>query len=393
MQSFDDLPSIQLNPETLGRLELFLAGALSPQPRFVLDDPPPLAPGAQLLLRDPNNVRLAVFTAAGAVDGGMVGDLAVIEPPRHADFKAYRRSASAFRASLGPGAAVGVVLRGFPSQQLETALRQAQSPVALHIVEPGPIDHFARVRAAEILAASLAPAPVAIQILPVAPGERDPSLLDRILRNYGVERVLDETGSGSEELTYRPEIAALMADAMPPPARQGFCVWFTGLPSSGKSTIADQLMILLRESARRVTSLDGDVVRTHLSKGLGFTREDRDVNIRRIGWVASEIARHGGASVVAAVSPYAASRDDARRMVGANFVLVHVATPAEVCEQRDVKGFYQQARSGKITGFTGVDDPYETPLNAELTLNTAGPTAGENARLVLDYLVQRGWVR
>lgn len=386
MQSFDHLPSIQLNPDSLGRLELFLAGALRPQPRFILEAPP-LEPGAQILLRDPNNVRLAVFTAKEAAPGlGMAGDLVVIEPPRHSDFQQYRRSAEEFRSQLG-ARAVAVALRGFPSLELEAALLAAGMPVALHIVESGPVDHFARVRAAEILAAALAPTPAAIQILPFVP--------EGVLRNYGATSVIDEPQAEADggTLTYRPEIAAIMAEAMPPPPRQGFCVWFTGLPSSGKSTIADQLMILLRQSGRRVTSLDGDVVRTHLSKGLGFTREDRDVNIRRIGWVASEIARHGGASVVAAVSPYAASRDDARRMVGPNFVLVHVATPAEICEQRDVKGFYQQARSGKITGFTGVDDPYEIPANAELTLTTAERTAEGNARDVLAYLAQRGWVR
>lgn len=392
MQSFDNLPSIQLTPDILGLLELFLAGALWPQPRFILPAPP-LEPGTRLLLRDPNNVRLAAFTARMGADGGTAGDLELIEAPRHADFPAYRRQAEEFRNRLGAGA-VAVALRGFPSIELEEALRAAGAPVAIHVIEAGPVDHFARVRAAELLAARLAPeTPCAIQILPVIDPEKidDSSLLGRVLRNYGAARLIEEA-AGAAVLTYRPETAALMTEALPPPGKQGFCVWFTGLPSSGKSTIAEQLMILLRERGRRVTSLDGDVVRTHLSKGLGFTRDDRDVNIRRIGWVAGEIARHGGSSVVAAVSPYAATRDDARRMVGPNFVLVHVATPAEICEQRDVKGFYQQARAGKITGFTGVDDPYETPVNAELTLTTADRTAEANASEVLAYLARRGWV-
>lgn len=375
MPSFDDLPSLQLDEAALGELELFLYGAYWPQPRFVL--PHPVAPGERLLLRDANNVRLAVFTSKTGLPTGMAGDLEVIEPPRHADFRPYRQRAEAFRSALGAGA-VGVVLHGFPTVELEEQLRAAGRPVALVVIEPGTVDHFARVRAAEILKAAL-DGRAAIQILPHAN--------ERILRNYGATRVIEETGS-----TYRPEIAALMADALPPPHKQGFCVWFTGLPSSGKSTIADQLAILLRERGRRLTMLDGDVVRTHLSKGLGFTREDRDVNIRRIGWVAAEIARHGGAAVVAAVSPYASSRDDARRFVGPNFVLIHVATPAEVCEERDVKGFYKQARAGKITGFTGVDDPYEIPANAELILATDARTAEENARIALDHLVSRGWV-
>ncbi len=383
MPSFDDLPSLQIDDATLGELELFLNGAYWPQPRFILRPDKPLAPGERLLLRDGNNVRLAVFTARNETAMGIVGDLEIIEAPRHADFPQYRQKAEPFRSAVGAGA-VAVALRGFPSVELEAELKAAGRPVAIHILEPGPIDHFARVRATEIMLASLG-IPGAIQLQPFAPASD--ALLERVLRNYGATQVIKESG-----LTYRPEIAALMAEAMPPPHRQGFCVWFSGLPSSGKSTIADQLTILLRERGRRLTMLDGDVVRTHLSKGLGFTREDRDVNIRRIGWVAAEVVRHGGVAIVAAVSPFAASRDDARRMVGENFVLVHVATSAETCEERDVKGFYQQARSGKISGFTGVDDPYEIPANAELTLPTESSSAEENARVVLRRLVEHGWV-
>ena len=371
MASFDDLPPLQLDDAALGDLELFLYGATWPQPRFILRLNEPLAPGERLLLRDANNVRLAVFTARSETPMGIAGDLEVIEAPRHADFPQYRQRAEPFRAALGQSA-VAVALHGFPTVELETELRAADRPVAIHVIEPGPIDHYARVRAAEILKGHLEK-PAAIQLLP--------SANERVLRNYGATRVIAESGK-----TYRPEIAALMAGT------QGFCVWFTGLPSSGKSTIADQLAIRLRERGRRLTMLDGDVVRTHLSKGLGFTREDRDINIRRIGWVAAEIVKHGGAAIVAAVSPYAASRDDARRFVGSNFVLVHVATAAEDCEERDVKGFYKQARAGKITGFTGVDDPYEIPGNAELTLPTVDRTPEENARHVLDYLVSRSWV-
>ncbi len=383
MPSFDDLASLQLDDAALGDLELFLNGAYWPQPRFLLRPPKPMGPGEKLLLRDANNVRVAVFTATKETSMGIAGDLEMIEAPRHADFPLYRQRAEPFRTALGPGAA-GVALRGFPTIELEEELRAMGRPLAIHVIEPGPVDHFARVRAAEILAASLGGS-TAIQMQPFA--HDDPALLERILRNYGATMVIAARGE-----RFRPEIAALMAAASPPPERQGFCVWFTGLPSSGKSTIADQLAILLRQRGRRLTLLDGDVVRTHLSKGLGFTREDRDVNIRRIGWVAAEIARHGGACIVAAVSPYAASRDDARRMVGENFVLVHVATPAELCEDRDVKGFYKQARAGKITGFTGVDDPYEIPANAALSLLTLDRTPGQNAADVLAYLTGRGWI-
>ena len=172
--------------------------------------------------------------------------------------------------------------------------------------------------------------------------------------------------------------------------KQGVCIWFTGLSGSGKSTTAEILTSLLLESGRQVTLLDGDVVRTHLSKGLGFTREDRDTNILRIGYVASEIAHHGGTAITAAISPYRATRNEVRKMVGENFVEVFVDTPIEVCEQRDVKGLYARARRGQITGFTGVDDPYEAPLNAELILDTVGASAEENAHKIIAFLVERG---
>jgi sulfate adenylyltransferase len=173
-------------------------------------------------------------------------------------------------------------------------------------------------------------------------------------------------------------------------AEPGVCVWFTGLSGSGKSTTAEALVRMLREHGREVTVLDGDVVRTHLSKGLGFSREDRDTNVRRIGFVASEVVRHGGLVVAAVVSPYRQTRDDVRRMVGADrFVEVFVDTPLEVCEQRDVKGLYARARSGEVASFTGVDDPYEPPLAPELILHTVDTTPEANASLVLDHLAAR----
>lgn len=171
---------------------------------------------------------------------------------------------------------------------------------------------------------------------------------------------------------------------------QGVCIWFTGLSASGKSTTAEALERLFLEQGRRMTMLDGDVVRTHLSKGLGFSKEDRDLNIRRIGFVASEIVRHGGIAVCAAVSPYRATRDEVRGMMEeGRFIEVYVATPIEVCEQRDPKGLYVQARQGRLKGFTGIDDPYDPPLHAEITLDTVANSEEENARMILDYLIQR----
>ncbi len=192
----------------------------------------------------------------------------------------------------------------------------------------------------------------------------------------------------------RPEVADILAETYPPRHRQGVCIWFTGLSGAGKSTVAEVLTTLLMERGRQVTVLDGDVVRTHLSKGLGFSKDDRDTNIRRIGFLASEIVRHGGVAICAAVSPYRATRNDVRAMVGDyQFVEVFVDTPLDVCEGRDVKGMYAKARRGEIKDFTGVDDPYEPPLDPELTLDTVSQTPEENAHAILAWLVERGFVR
>lgn len=191
----------------------------------------------------------------------------------------------------------------------------------------------------------------------------------------------------------RKETAEILQEMYPPRHKQGFCIWFTGLSGSGKSTTAEILTSLLLERGRQISLLDGDVVRTHLSKGLGFSREDRDTNILRIGFVAGEIARHGGSVICAAISPYRATRNEARKMVGEdNFIEVYVDTPIEVCESRDVKGMYARARRGQITGFTGVDDPYEAPQNPEIILDTVNSTAGENAQKIIAFLEESGLI-
>jgi len=192
----------------------------------------------------------------------------------------------------------------------------------------------------------------------------------------------------------RPEVAEILAETYPPRYRQGVCIWFTGLSGAGKSTTAEVLTVLLLEHGRQSTLLDGDIVRTHLSKGLGFSKEDRDVNIRRIGYVAAEIVRHGGVVLCAAVSPYRSTRNDVRNMVGQdNFVEVFVDTPLSVCEQRDTKGMYAKARRGEIRDFTGIDDPYEAPLHPEITIQTTDRAPEKNAGAIFDYLVAKGFVR
>ncbi len=191
----------------------------------------------------------------------------------------------------------------------------------------------------------------------------------------------------------RPETADILQKMYPPRHEQGMCLWFTGLSGSGKSTTAEILTSLLLERGRQVTLLDGDVVRTHLSKGLGFTREDRDTNILRIGFVAGEIARQGGIVIAAAISPYRTTRNEVRKMVGQDrFVEIYVDTPIEVCEARDVKGLYARARRGQIKGFTGVDDPYEIPVDPEITLHTVDISSEENARNIVEMLEEWGYL-
>jgi len=192
-----------------------------------------------------------------------------------------------------------------------------------------------------------------------------------------------------------PEVVAELRRTHPPRKGQGFTVFFTGLPSSGKSTLANVLMVkLLEMGGRPVTLLDGDIVRTHLSSELGFSKEHRDINIRRIGFVASEITKNGGIAICAPIAPYDSVRQDVRRMVraGGGFILVHVATPLEVCEQRDRKGLYAKARAGLIQEFTGISDPYEEPTDADLAIDTADISPEECVQSIILHLENEGYI-
>jgi adenylylsulfate kinase len=167
---------------------------------------------------------------------------------------------------------------------------------------------------------------------------------------------------------------------------RGVVIWFTGLSGSGKTTIAHLVEEKLVDAGVPVETLDGDVVRENLSKGLGFSKEDRDINIRRIAFVAHLLQRNGVFVITAAISPYRAIREEARAMIK-DFVEVFADAPIEICEQRDVKGLYAKARAGELKGFTGVDDPYESPAGPEVTCHTDGETVEESAQKVIDKLV------
>ncbi len=171
----------------------------------------------------------------------------------------------------------------------------------------------------------------------------------------------------------------------------GFTLWFTGLSGAGKSTMAKLIEASLRERGLRVEVLDGDVVRTNLSKGLGFSKEDRDINIRRIGFVCKLLSRNGVVAIAAAISPYRAVRDEVRQDVG-RFVEVYVRCPLDTLVERDVKGLYKKALAGEIANFTGVSDPYEAPLNAEVTLDTDKETPEQSAARLLAWLEQHDYI-
>ena len=177
----------------------------------------------------------------------------------------------------------------------------------------------------------------------------------------------------------------------PAPFDGGFTVWFTGLSGSGKSTLAELLVEVLERRGRRYELLDGDVVRTHLSKGLGFSKEDRDTNILRIGWVAERLTYHGATVVVSAISPYRDVRDAVRRRIP-RFVEVFVSCPVEICAQRDLKGLYEKAFRGEISGFTGVDDPYEPPERPEVVVETDRMSPEDCLEAIVSTLDRLGYL-
>ncbi len=370
------LPSVQLSPEALSELELIATGVLAGPLRIE-------AGGNRVALRDRENRRLAILeVATGALD--------IVDLPKSPGFAHLRLTPEQTRRSLeatGRKQVIACVVEDWLDEATARELNQtaAEMEAAVLLLLPrhwnaGPnAVHFAQVRAAEAMAARL-DAPALVNLIPATDREWSAAV-------YGATRIL-KAGKGP----LAPEAARIRDEVIPPPRQQGFCVWFTGLPSSGKSTIAEALAVMLGERGRVVSLLDGDVVRTHLSKGLGFSREDRDTNIVRIGFVAAEIVRHHGAVICAAVSPYGAAREKARQMVGENFLAVYVATPAQVCEQRDVKGYYARARAGGMQGMTGVDDPYEPPARPELRLETTASTPESGALEVLRLLEQRGFL-
>jgi sulfate adenylyltransferase len=219
---------------------------------------------------------------------------------------------------------------------------------------------------------------------------------DRVLNISGTE-LRERLNQGRDIpawFTY-PEVVAELRRSFPPRHKQGLTIFFTGLSGSGKSTIANVLMTkFLETGGRPVTMLDGDLVRKNLSSELGFSKEHRDINIRRIGYVASEITKNGGIAICAPIAPYDGTRKYVRQLIEpyGGFILVHIATSVDVCEQRDRKGLYAKARAGILKEFTGISDPYEVPVDAEVTINTGDLSAEEAAQEIILHLEKEGFI-
>ena len=365
--------------------------------------------------------RASVWSASDVsseFDHFVSGEVRALADPVHYDFSELRLSPEKYKARY-----MGIALQsviGFTSNApmrpedfaavLSAANEESARVLLAPIVPPGSAwdrGQFDLIRAYVALLPRFENVSVDLVLIP-APhvmGDNWGMALRRaVLQNYGCERVLvasdlkagssagdqndvdQETGDGF------PEVAEILRQSNPPPSERGFTVFFTGLPSSGKSTLANYLVGKLMEDGRRsVTLLDGDIVRRQLSSELGFSQRDRDTNIRRIGYVASEITKAGGIAVCAPIAPYDSARREVRSTVSqyGDFIEVYVSTPVEICEQRDRKGLYAKARAGLLKGFTGVDDPYERPMTADLEIDTSEKSPLEAVSEILEQLIFR----
>ena len=539
-----DWPSWDLTPRQLCDLELLVNGGFSPLRGFLgradheavctsmrlasgviwpmpitLDVPEDLAgklaAGAQLALRDPEGVMLAVLTVtdvwqpdreaeAAAVFGttskdhpGVAhllgqthpwyvgGTVEALQPVVHYDYHHLRHTPATLRAEfahLGWRKVVAFQTRNpMHRAHQELTLRAAKDVGAnllIHPVvgmtKPGDVDHYTRVRCYQALMPTYPHNTAMLSLLPLAMrmgGPREAVWHAIIRKNHGCTHFIvgrDHAGPGKDKAgkwfygpydaqellqkheaelgiamvpfkqmlyvaeldSYFPEDAVPegaktldisgteqrrrlqlgldlpawftfpavdkeLRRSSPPRHKQGFTVFFTGLSGSGKSTVANSLLVkLLEMGGRPVTLLDGDLVRKHLSSELGFSKEHRDINIRRIGFVASEITKNGGIALCAPIAPYDRTRKDNRAMIEkvGGFILVHVATPIATCEERDRKGLYAKARAGILKEFTGISDPYEAPTDAEIVLDTTDMTPEESAQQIILYLEKEGFV-
>ncbi len=370
------------------------------------------------------------------------GRLEGTQAPAHYDFRSLRLTPAELRAEfarLGWRRIVAFQTRNpmhRAHQELTfRAAKQVEACLLIHPVvgmtKPGDVDYFTRVRCYQLLTAKYPPGTVKLSLLPLAMrmgGPREAIWHALIRKNHGCSHLIvgrDHAGPGKDtdgkpfskgarvldisgtELRQRlnegrdipswftyPEVVQELRRSYPPRHKQGVTIFFSGLSGSGKSTIANVLLTkFLETGGRPVTLLDGDLVRKNLSSELGFSKEHRDINIRRIGYVASEITKNGGIAICAPIAPYDATRKHVRGLIEpvGGFILVHVSTSVEVCEQRDRKGLYAKARAGILKEFTGISDPYEEPKDAEVVINTADLTPEEAAQEIILHLEREGF--
>jgi sulfate adenylyltransferase len=402
--------------EVLELAELVLSGALDPA-LMVL--PPAVLPaefeaGRPVVLEDAQGTPVASLQQP--VDGGPPR-LSALRQFSHGPARSGRRTPAQVRAellALGARAVSGGVIAVPVSSLLGAAAVEAllaraeQSGKAvlwLAVFGAGrptalPAEALWRaVRAVADDARSDGVRSVAVAVaIPLIDPAQDEALVDAVTRAYGGTEVFAAEVFASEDAgpgVPHPIFAREHERAVPPPHRRGVTIFFTGLSGSGKSTVARALADRLAErSPRTVSLLDGDEVRRLLSAGLGFSRADRDLNIRRIGYVATEVTRHGGLAICAPIAPFAQTRVQVRRTVQevGDFVLIHISTPLAECERRDRKGLYAKARQGLIPDFTGISSPYEVPVDAELRLDTSRVPVSEAVDAVWELLWIRGYL-
>jgi sulfate adenylyltransferase len=429
---FASWPSHAPPPAVLGQVELLLAGFLGRPARVDLEVPAALgdasAQAGHLILTDEEGTPLADVTVEEVSAAGRNGDNAAVagtvdalRPFRVGPYGELRRWPDDVRRELAGSALVAVVLGQPLTADDERSLTAAAAASGARLlalpcvadVGPSGIPPEILVRAVQaslprlvtpagpalLVPLSLVPGadaapPEAAQFVKAAGGTLvDPEVAPDQAGWTRIALALDAE-PGVLEAFVASDVAAVLRSWRPPRSKRGLTVFFTGLSGSGKSTLARGVADAVRERDRRVTLIDGDVARQLLSSGLGFSAADRDLNVRRIGWVAAEVTKHGGVAVCAPIAPFAATRAEVRRMVEANggFVLVHVSTPLAVCEQRDRKGLYAKARAGLIPEFTGVSDPYQDPDDADIRVDTSTLTVGDAVGLIVGYLEREGWL-
>ncbi|MEE8603246.1 adenylyl-sulfate kinase [Euzebya tangerina] len=446
-------PDVVLSATEIASLELLARGLLAPLETFMgqveveatqAGDPLPdgsLVPvpvvlasrghevGTTVALRTPEGDLLAGLTitevfeaavaeaaeveAAASGDGGLQqlasGPLIAPVVPTHYDLTEHRLQEE---LPVDDELAVVIADRPLDTAQLRSLTHPWHALVGDRLGGPDQVSTATLVRSLEAAGAA------SVTVIPQPPGDRVAPWAAVLSANLGrsltTARPTGEAGriedadlaahlgrrqlprvDAAETPLWPPAVAEVLEQEFPPPGRVGFTVFFTGLSGSGKSTVAAALAARLRGASHRsLTLLDGDLVRQHLSSELGFSREHRDLNVTRIGFVAAEVTRHGGIAICAPIAPYAATRATVARMVGAvgRFVLVHVATPLAVCEQRDRKGLYAKARAGLISEFTGISDPYEVPEAPDVVIDTSAGTVADAASTVFDYLVAQQFI-